>query len=94
MNVEQGIFTPLMFSATGGLGRECLMLFKKFSQLISIKRKEKLGVVTYGIRCKISPALLRGCLLCIRWNRRSSNEYEKVNEISINAMTIVQRDDN
>ena len=61
-NVEQGTFTPVMFSATGGTGRECSIIFKKLSQLISIKRKEKLSVVTYGIRCKISFALLRSCV--------------------------------
>ena len=94
LNVEQGTFTPLVFSATGGMGRECSMFFKKLSQLISIKRKEELSVVTYGIRCKISFALLRSCLLCIRGSRKSNNEYEKLNEISFNAITIVKRNDN
>ena len=37
LSVEQGTFTPLAFSATGGMGRECSMLAKKLSQLISIK---------------------------------------------------------
>ena len=59
MNVEQGTFTPLVFSATGGMGRECSMFVKKLSQLVSIKRKEELSVVTYGIRCEISFALLQ-----------------------------------
>ena len=67
---------------------------KKLSQLISIKRKEELSVVTYGIRCKISFALLRSCLLCIRGSRKSNNEYEKLNEILFNAITIVKRNDN
>ena len=66
LNVEQGTFTPLVFSATGGMGRECSMFFKKLNQLISIKRKEELSVVTYGIRRKINFALLRSCLSCIR----------------------------
>ena len=81
LKVEQGTFTPLVFSATGGMGRECSMFVKKLSQLISIKRKKELSVVTYGIRCKISFALLRSCLLCIRGSRKSNNEYEKLNEI-------------
>ena len=94
LNVEQGTFTPPVLSATGGMGRECSMFVKKLSQLISIKRKEELSVVTYGIRCKISFALLRSCLLCIRGSRKSNNEYEKLNEISFNAITIVKRNDN
>ena len=94
MNVEQGTFTPLVFSTTGGMGRECLMFFKKLSQLISIKQKEELSVTTYGIRCKTSFALLRSCLLCIPGNRKSNDEYEKLTEISFNAITIVKRNNN
>ena len=63
LNVEQGTFTALLFSATRGMGRACSMFVKKLSQLVSIKRKEELSVVTYGIRCMISFALLRSCLL-------------------------------
>ena len=66
-----------MFSATGGMGRACSIFFKKLSQLISIKRKEKLSVVTYGIRYKISFALLRSWILGIRGSRKSNDEYEK-----------------
>ena len=48
------------------MGRECSMFVKKLikkliTQHISIKRKEELSVVMYGIRCKISYALLRSC---------------------------------
>ena len=94
LNVGQGTFAPLVFSATRGTGRECLMFFKKLSQLFSIKRKEKLSVITHGIRCNISFALLRSCLLCIRGSRDSSNEYEKLNETSFNAITIMKRKGN
>ena len=76
------------------MGKECLIFFKKLSQLISIKRKEALSMVTYGIRCKINFALLQSCLLCIRGSRKSNNEYEKLNKISFNAIKIVKRNDN
>ena len=91
LNVEQGTFTPL--SATGGMGRECSMFVKKLDQLISTKRKEELSVVTCGIRCKGNFVLLRSCQLFIRGSRKSNNEYEKLNEISFNAITIVKRND-
>ena len=78
-----------MFSATGGMGRNCSMFFKKLSQLIFIKRKEELSVVTYGIKCKISFELLRSCLFCIRGSRKPNNEHEKLNKISFNVITIV-----
>ena len=73
------------------MGRECSMFVKKLSQLISIKQKEESTMATYGIRRKISFALLRSYLLCIRGNRKSMNEYEKLNEISFDAITIVKK---
>ena len=78
------------------MGSECSMLVKKLRQRISTKRKEELSVVTYGIRCKIShpSLLLRSCFLCMRGNRKSNNEYEKLNKISFNATAIVKRNDN
>ena len=94
LNVVQGTFTPIVISATGGMGREYLMFVKNLIQLISIKRKEELSLVTYGIRCKICFALLRSCLLCTRGSRKSNIKYEKLNEISFNAITIVERNDN
>ena len=91
MKVAQGTFTPLVFSATRAMGRECSMFVKKLSQLISIKQKEESSMTTYGIRRRISFALLRSCLLCIRGSRKSINEYEKLNEISFNAIIIVKK---
>ena len=91
MKVAQGTFTPLVFSATRAMGRECSMFVKKLSQLISIKQKEESSMATYGIRRRISFALLRSCLLCIRGSRKSINEYEKLNEISFNAIIIVKK---
>ena len=59
------------------MGREFSMLVKRLSQPISIKQKQDLIVVAYGIRCKISFALLQSYLLCIRGSQKSNNEYEK-----------------
>ena len=93
LNIEQGSFTPLVFSITGGMGRECSMFIKKLSQLVSRKRKEELSVVTYGIRCKLSYALLRSCLLCIRGSRKTIYEYENVDGITFTAIDVVKRND-
>ena len=92
-NIEQGTFTPLVFAITGGMGRECSMFIKKPSQLVSRKRKEELSVVTYGIRCKLSFALLRSCLICIRGSRKSSHQYEGVSDITFAAIDVVKRNE-
>ena len=65
LNVEQGSFDPLFFSIKGGIRREFSMFVKQLCQMISLKRKEELKVVPYGIRYKISYTLLRSSLLCV-----------------------------
>ena len=73
LNVEQGSFTPLVFSITGGMARECSMFVKRLCQMISLKRKEELSVVRYAIRCNY--ALLRSSLLRVRESRTMFSEY-------------------
>ena len=65
LSVEQGSFTPLVFSITGVIGRECSLFVKQLCQMISLKRKEELSVVTYRIRYKVGYALLQSSLLCV-----------------------------
>ena len=69
LHVENGSFTPLVFSALGGMGAECSMFYKRLSGLISEKRKEKMSVVSTWLRTKLSFALLRSSLLCVRGTR-------------------------
>ena len=69
------------------------MFIKKLSQLVPRKRKEELSIVTYGIRCKLSFALLRSCLICIRGSRKSSHQYEGVSDITFAAIDVVKRNE-
>ena len=39
MQVERGTFTPLVMSATGGIGRESSKFYSRLSELISGKKK-------------------------------------------------------
>ena len=65
-----------MFSALGGMGAECSMFYKRLSGLISEKRNEKMSVVATWLRTKLSFALLRSSLLCVRGTR---SRYYKPN---------------
>ena len=38
--VQQASFTPLVFTTTGGMGRECLRYHSRLAELISIKKGE------------------------------------------------------
>ena len=69
LQVENGTFTPLVFSAAGGMGNEASVFYKRLASLIADKRNEKQSAVSSWIRTKISFALLRSALLCIRGSR-------------------------
>ena len=62
MNIEPGTFTPLVFSVSGVLGKEC-------SEKIAKKFNESYEKVITVTRCKLSFIILRSALFCIRGSR-------------------------
>ena len=69
MSVEHGTFTPLVFSSSGGMAPECRVFYQKLSSMISEHRKETYSVVASWVKTKLSFALLRSAVLCIRGTR-------------------------
>ena len=59
MKVENGTFTPLVFSSSGGMAPECRMFFKQLSSLVADHRKETYSLVASWIKTKLSFSLLR-----------------------------------
>ena len=66
LQVENGTFTPLVFSVHGGMGPECKVFYKRLSSLISEKRSENFAFVSSWIHTRISFALLRSAIMCLR----------------------------
>ena len=66
MNVEQGCFTPLVFSANGGMGRECKKFYSVLAEMITLKQKQEYCITMSWLLRKISFSLMRSILLCIR----------------------------
>ena len=69
MNIEHGIFTPLLFSVSGVLSKECSMFHKHMAEKIAKKFNESYEKVITVIRYKLSFIILRSALLCIRGSR-------------------------
>jgi len=69
MQVEQGTFTPLVFTVAGGMGPECLKFHKSLAEKLSNKSGEKYSDVMSFIRCKLSFMCVRSSLLCLRGSR-------------------------
>ena len=69
--VERGVFTPLVLSTTGGMGREATTFYKRLADMIAQKRQHPYPVVMGWLRCRLSFASLRASIMCIRGSRSS-----------------------
>ena len=75
LEVENGTFTPLVFSAAGGMANECSMFYKRLAGLISEKQGTHQSVVSTWLRTKLSFALQRSAVMCIRGTRHRYYKY-------------------
>ena len=67
--IEQGTFTPLVFTTTGGMADECLRYHSRLAALLSAKKQENYATTISWVRAKVSFAILRSALLCLRGSR-------------------------
>ena len=66
--VEHGVFTPLVYSATGGMACECAT---RLADMISIKQDKPYSLVGSWLRTRLSYASLHAAVLCICGSRSS-----------------------
>ena len=67
--IEQGTFTPLVFTTTGGMADECLRYYSRLAELLSAKKQESYATTISWVKAKVSFAILRSALLCLRGSR-------------------------
>jgi hypothetical protein len=74
LQVENGTFSPLVFSINGGMGKECMAVYKRIAQMMADKRESTSysECITF-IRTKLSFAVLRSAMRCIRGSRKLNN---------------------
>ena len=63
--IEQGTFTPLVFTTTGGMADECLRYHSRLAELLSAKKQESYATTISWVRAKVSFAILLSALLCL-----------------------------
>ena len=69
LEVEHGSFTPIVFTAMGGMGRETNSFYKRLSELLCEKRDDHISIITTWVRRKVIFALMRSVILCLRGSR-------------------------
>ena len=80
LEVEQGTFTPLVFTTTGGMSDECQRYHSRLAELISAKKQENYATAMSWIRTKVSFAILRTALVCLRGTRSRQGRRANVQE--------------
>ncbi len=79
-NVEHADFTPLVIATTGGIGPEGSMMLKRLAQNLAEKREMHISVVAGWLRCRLSFAILRSALICLRGSRPFRSKDDKADE--------------
>ena len=67
MEVEQAMFTPLVFTTTGSMASECQVYHKRLAELLSAKKGEEYSTTMSWIR--ISFSIRRTSLLWLKGSR-------------------------
>ena len=71
--IESATFTPIVMSATGGMGKQATIFYKRLASLLAIKRDEQsYSQMLNWLRCRLSFSLLRSAIQCICGAARSS----------------------
>jgi len=83
IRIEGGSFTPLVFTTNGGTGREAQIFIRSLAALMAEKRGELFSLTLNYLRTKISFALIRSTVLCIRGSRIPRKAAININDIGI-----------
>ena len=70
--VELVSFTPLIFSATGGMGKSAAVFYGRLADMIATKTKQPYSSTITWIRCRLNFLLIRSSVSCLRGSCQNS----------------------
>ena len=73
--IEHSLFTPLVFSLTGGLGPAASTFYKRLASLLAEKWNQPYNSTIGWLRCRLSFSLLRSSIMCLRGARSSIHKF-------------------
>jgi hypothetical protein len=77
LEIEHSSFTPLVMSATGGMGPLATIFYKRLAAMLAEKQGMQYSKTIQWIRCKLSFALLRTAIPCIRGCRSTYKPHHQ-----------------
>ena len=81
--IERGVFTPLVFSTSGGMSKECTIFYQRLAALTADKTDQSYATLLGWIRVRLSFALLRMAILCIRGTRSLRNFIQTIHLVAL-----------
>ena len=75
--IERASFTPLVFSALGGMSKPAETTYKRLASLLATKKNQQYNVMITFIRCRLSFSLLRSAIICLRGSRSAAGRPHK-----------------
>ena len=75
--VERGSFTPLVFSALGGMSGPTEITYKRLASLLAIKKDQHYNTVISLIHCRLCFSLLQSAIMCLRGSRSTAGHPQK-----------------
>ena len=87
-HVDQGSFTPLVFTTSGGMGPKAKCFYSRLAELISEKKKQPRNYIVAWMRCRLSFSLLRSALLCLRGTRYSAPKSTNIHCMDYEATVV------
>lgn len=64
--VEHRVFTPLVLSTSGGMGREATTFYKRLADMLATHQRRLYSIAMSWLRCKLSFTTIRASIMCIR----------------------------
>ena len=69
--IEHGSFSPLVFSATRGMGAVATVVYKRLAAMIAEKHEKPYSKTMQWIRSRLCFSLLHSAIMCLRGSRSS-----------------------
>ena len=86
-DVEFASFSPLVFSLTGGLGREASCVLKRLASLLAAKWQKPYSTTLNWMRTSYSFALIRSSIRCLRGARSRCGHAARVQNTPLDVIS-------
>ena len=86
MQVEKGVFSPLVFSTSGGMGKEAEAVCKKIADKMVYKSGQKYHETISFIRKRLRFDLLKTTIISLRGNRGRPTFIPEIDQLDLNLI--------